>query len=37
MTYGEYIQEQQIAFTEEHSDECCFVEKQTEGVFVRGH
>ena len=37
MTYEEYIQEQQIAFTEEHSDECCFVEKQTEGIFVRGH
>lgn len=37
MTYEEYIQEQQAAFAEEHSDECCFVDNQTEGVFVRGH
>ena len=29
--------EQQAAFAEEHSDECCFVENQAEGVFVRGH
>lgn len=37
MTYEEYIQEQQTAFAEEHSDEHCFVENQAEDVFVRGH
>lgn len=37
MTYEEYINEQQTAFAEEHLDECCFVDKQAEGVFVRGH
>ena len=37
LTYEEYIHEQQTAFAEEHSDECCFVENQAEGVFVRGH
>ena len=37
MKYEEYIQEQEAAFAEEHSDGCCFVEQQAEGVFVRGH
>ncbi len=37
MTYEEYIQEQEIAFAEEHNDECCFLDNQAEGVFVRGH
>lgn len=37
MTYEEYLQEQEIAFTEEHTDECCFIDNQAEGVFVRGH
>lgn len=37
MTYEQYLQEQQAAFAEEHSDECCFVENQAEGIFVRGH
>jgi hypothetical protein len=37
VTYEDYIHEQQIAFFEEHLDECCFVENQAEGVFVRGH
>lgn len=37
MTYEEYIREQQTAFAEEHSDKCCFLENQAEGVFVRGH
>ena len=37
MTYEEYIREQQTTFNEEHSDECCFVDNQAEGVFVRGH
>ena len=37
MTYEEYIQEQQTALAEEHSDEHCFVENQAEDVFVRGH
>ena len=37
MTYEEYIAEQQTAFDEEHSTECCFVDNQAEGVFVRGH
>ena len=37
MTYEEYIREQQTTFDEEHSDECCFVDNQAEGVFVRGH
>jgi hypothetical protein len=30
MTYEEYIQEQETAFAEEHSDECCFVDNQAE-------
>ncbi len=37
MTYEEYIQDQETAFSEEHSEGCCFVENQAEGVFVRGH
>ena len=37
MTYEEYIREQQTAFAEEHSDKCCFLENQAEGIFVRGH
>lgn len=37
MTYEDYIKEQQTAFSEEHSENCCFLENQTEGVFVRGH
>jgi hypothetical protein len=37
MTYEEYKHEQEIAFAEEHSEGCCFVENQAEGVFVRGH
>ena len=37
MTYEEYIREQETAFNEEHSDECCFLEYQAEGIFVRSH
>ena len=37
MTYEDYIQEQQTAFSEEHSENCCFLENLAEGVFVRGH
>jgi len=37
MTYEEYITEQQTAFSEEHSENCCFLENQAESVFVRGH
>lgn len=37
MTYEDYIKEQQTAFSEEYSENCCFLENQAEGVFVRGH
>lgn len=37
MTYEEYIQEQETAFSEEHSENSCFLENQAEGIFVRGH
>jgi hypothetical protein len=37
MTYKEYIQEQETAFSEEHSENSCFLENQAEGIFVRGH
>lgn len=37
MTYEEYITELQTAFSEEHSENCCFLENQAEGIFVRGH
>ena len=37
MTYEEYITEQQTAFSEEHSENGCFLENQAEGIFVRGH
>ena len=37
MTYEEYITEQQTAFSEEHLENCCFLENQAEGIFVRGH
>lgn len=37
MTYEEYIAQEQIAMEEEQQDDCCFVEYQPKGQFVRGH
>lgn len=37
MTYEEYIRRQTVAQEEEQRDDCCFMENQAEGVFVRGH
>ncbi len=37
MTYEEYIRQEQMAIDEEQSDDCCFIECQPEGQFVRGH
>ena len=37
MTYDEYIAQQQQAIDEEQPDDCCFLEYQPEGQFVRGH
>lgn len=37
MTYEEYIEQEQQAMDEEQDDDCCFLEYQPEGQFVRGH
>ncbi len=37
MTYEEYIEQEQRRLEEEQSDDCCFIEYQPEGQFVRGH
>lgn len=37
MTYDEYIAQEQQAINEEQPDDCCFLEYQPEGQFVRGH
>ncbi len=37
MTYEEYLQQEHTAMDEEQSDDCCFLEYQPEGQFVRGH
>ena len=37
MTYEEYIAQQQQAMDEEQQEDCCFLEYQPEGQFVRGH
>ena len=37
MTYGEYIAQLQQAMDEEQQEDCCLLEYQPEGQFVRGH
>lgn len=37
MTYEEYLRQQTVAQEEEQRDDCCFMENQAEGIFVRGH
>ena len=37
MSYEEYLKQQQQAIDEEQSDDSCFLTKQPEGQFVRGH
>ena len=37
MTYDEYIEQQQHAINAEQLADCCFLEYQPEGQFVRGH